>query len=99
MSERVSGSVRGRVSGARSPLGRSLGALLALATLAVACQTETAPESEADCQASRACQSHGRCTYDRRFHKCVVGSSADCARSNLCQKENKCRLVGEVCGP
>ncbi len=54
-------------------------------------------QSTEECAAAKACRSHGRCTFDRRTKKCVVGSDQDCTRAKICHTENRCRKVGDVC--
>ncbi|MFO0551260.1 MAG: hypothetical protein U0271_22920 [Polyangiaceae bacterium] len=79
----------------------SVGAIMAIgAVLVAACGPQDAevPASDADCKDSKSCRTHGRCTFEPRTQKCVVGSSADCAQSDICQKENLCIKVGETCG-
>lgn len=56
-----------------------------------------APSSSADCAAAGACSKSGRCSFDPKSKRCVVGSNADCARADICHIDQRCRMVGDTC--
>lgn len=55
------------------------------------------PASVESCKTGEACQSHGRCAFDRATEKCVVGTDADCKSSRACQKDGLCFKEGTTC--
>ncbi len=71
----------------------AVAAVLALAS----CEGGSDPASSKDCAAAGACSKSGRCTFDPKTKRCVVGSDADCARSDICHIDQRCRRVGDTC--
>ena len=61
------------------------------------CKTEQRATSDEDCKKSQQCRSHGRCAFDRKTEKCIVGTDADCAQSTICAKDLMCRKKGAAC--
>jgi len=60
------------------------------------------PEAEEDCEKSRGCLEHGRCSLGRR--RCVVRKDEDCQRSDECKVHGRCeakpdRLSGACVAP
>jgi len=57
------------------------------------------PASDADCQQSWVCHSHGRCSYDAENHWCRAMSLADCTYAEVCQPNGCKRTNGWDCFP
>jgi hypothetical protein len=72
--------------------------IVATVAMVPACGPKDTATTQAECEKSKPCKEHGRCTWEMSHGKCIVGSDKDCAESTACKKDLLCKKVGDVCG-